>query len=103
MTANTNVCWQNFDKWLALKHRAQERKRRHPDTHRNNRGVPVLGSSREKPQESPAATSDPKTRSVRWNDGQEVQGGQQLTGAGSQSRAPDDGDRVKGQSRRSDS
>ena len=78
MTANTNMCWQNFDKWLALKHRAQERKRRHPDTHRNNRGVPVLGSSREKPQESPAATSDPKTRSLRWNDGQEVQGGSNL-------------------------
>ena len=78
MTANTNMCWQNFDKWLALKHRAQEGKRRHPDTHRNNRGVPVLGSSREKPPESPAATSDPKTRSLRWNDGQEVQGGSNL-------------------------
>ena len=78
MTANTNVCWQNFDKRLALKHRARERKRRHTDTHRNNRGAPVLGSSREKPPESPAATSDPETRSLRWNDGQEVQGGGNL-------------------------
>ena len=64
MTANTNVCWQNFDKQLALKHKAQERKRRHTDTHRNNRGASVLGSSREKPPESPAATLDPETRSL---------------------------------------
>ena len=56
MTANTNMCWQ----LLAIKHRAQERKRRHTDTHRNTSGGPALGSSRERPPESPAATRTPR-------------------------------------------